>query len=114
MSGIQQPECLRQGQTLVGLRDLYSRLNECTVINIGNRAPEVPRIGGDVTTRRGKVRPGSRQDLSGRCRTHGVVVTAPAEGGRVASIRSTNPTPFLMIGYLPRGFLAMINISGGS
>jgi hypothetical protein len=57
------------------------------LINIGNWTSEVPRIGGDVTTRKGNVRPARRRTSETVVRTHVVVITAPAEDGRVASIR---------------------------
>jgi hypothetical protein len=60
---------------------------DCRSDHIGNRAPEVPRIGGDVTTRKGKLRPAPRRTSETVVRTHAVVITAHAEGGRVASTR---------------------------
>ena len=60
---------------------------DCRGDHIGNRAPEVTRIGGDVTTRKGKLRPALRRTSETVVRTHVVVITAHADGGQVASTR---------------------------
>jgi hypothetical protein len=60
---------------------------DCRSDHIGNRAPEVPRTGGDGATRKGKLRPARRRTSETVVRTHVVVITAHAEGGRVASTR---------------------------
>ena len=49
---------------------------DCRSDHIDNRAPEAPRIGGDVTTRKGKLRPARRRTSETVVRTDVVVITA--------------------------------------